>query len=393
MALFKLFKKASRILLSKVYSYIPKKENIWLFGSGGTFCDNSKYLYLYIINNHKSINAIWIAKNRDELKILKEKGYKAYHKYSCQGILSQLIADKVFYSNYIRDFWWILIIGSTKVNLWHGIGVKRIEFNLKDGPIAHIFNGSLKSKIMYYPHYVKPDYMLSSSEYISTNVFKDAFRLEDNQLLNYGYPRCEYLLSPEKFNNKLSTKILSNREIIKKYRHTYLYVPTWRSTNKNFFSEIFYDLDLLNEVCKKNNDFFCIKLHFNTPGIEELAQKDFSNLLFLDRKTDLYEYLDLFSCIITDYSSIYYDFIIQKNKKAILFPFDYSEYLQNEQSPIIPYYESISGSVVHSFKELTVLLEDYDKIEFVSPDIAKIFWGEVDKKSCSRIVSKMVKKD
>lgn len=378
------------ILLSKIISLFPKRHNLWIFASHANFNDNSKYLYLYVVGNHKSINAVWISKNRCELELLRSQGYKSFHRYSFTGILCQIFASTSFYSSYISNFCWPLVIGSVKVNLWHGIGVKRIEFNIKSGGIAHIFDNSLKSRILFFQHYVRPDYMLSSTEFVSEKVFKNAFRLKSEQLLNFGYPRCEYLLNSKIFNNKVDNSVRDFKELVNSFNHSYLYVPTWRSSNKNFFTDVFTDLDVLNDACSENGDFFCVKLHVNTPGFDKIVSREYSNIFFLENGVDLYEYIEVFDCIITDYSSIYYDFIIQNDKKAILFPFDYDEYMSDEQSTVLPYLESVSGTFVYTFDELLKALSNFDKLEEVDRNVVKLFWGNDYKNSSYSVVEKFI---
>lgn len=52
----------------------------------------------------------------------------------------------------------------------------------------------------------------------------------------------------------------------------------------------------------------------------------YSNLRIIDSSCDIYPILPFTDVLITDYSSIYYDYMLIPNKQILLFPFDEEEY-------------------------------------------------------------------
>lgn len=67
---------------------IPKDEKIWIFGAwfGQKYSDNSKYLFEYVNESCNDIKAVWIIDSEEHLKLLKEKKYTAYRKFSYNAI-------------------------------------------------------------------------------------------------------------------------------------------------------------------------------------------------------------------------------------------------------------------------------------------------------------------
>ena len=62
--------------------------------------------------------------------------YKAFYLWSLKGLFYSLIAGRYIYTFSVSDInpW---TIGWTKrVNLWHGVGIKNVEFKCKLGPLA-----------------------------------------------------------------------------------------------------------------------------------------------------------------------------------------------------------------------------------------------------------------
>ena len=118
------------IILSPITKIIPRNKNLWIFVflGGKEFLDNPKHLFLYTQNNHKEIRAIWLSKNKNILLALRESGYECYYTYSPQGFYFTLIAGYIFYSNLIlSDVNLIGSIGAIRINLWHGIPLKKSE--------------------------------------------------------------------------------------------------------------------------------------------------------------------------------------------------------------------------------------------------------------------------
>ena len=112
---------------------IPRNPKLWLFGStfGNRFADNPKYFYLYCNQFHKDrknggIRAVWITKQKEIVKLLRKNGYEVYYRYSLKGIWCCLRGKVYIFDNYSKDISFWLSGGAVKINLWHGIPLKKI---------------------------------------------------------------------------------------------------------------------------------------------------------------------------------------------------------------------------------------------------------------------------
>jgi CDP-glycerol glycerophosphotransferase len=86
------------------------------------------------------------------------------------------------------------------------------------------------------------------------------------------------------------------------------------------------------------------------------------NILVVDSQTDPYPLLQLSDSLITDYSSIYFDFLLTK-KPIIFFPYDYEEYLVESRELYFDYEKYTPGVKVKSMKDLEVALLAEDRYE------------------------------
>jgi CDP-glycerol glycerophosphotransferase (TagB/SpsB family) len=145
-------------------------------------------------------------------------------------------------------------------------------------------------------------------------------------------------------------------EHLRNYDDVIIYMPTWRDDNPDFISEAIPNFSLLNDVCKKNNALFVFKVHLNTVFKEDL--NTYSNLLKLDSSLDMYPLLPFSTVLVTDYSSIFFDYAALK-KKIIFYPFDLRAYKLKSRELYFNYEEITKGEIVsYSFNELLNIICD-----------------------------------
>lgn len=374
--MFNYLKYLLKIILYIIFYLIPRNKNIWLFrGFADKFIDNSKALFLYVNKEQPKIKAIWITSHQSTYNIVKSLNFECVMKRSFKGIYYSLLSKYQFYGDY-NDF--VTSAGAVTINLWHGTPLKKIEFDIKKGCLSVLFDNSLKSKINYAHIYRKPNYILSSSSFISDKCLQSAFKIRKDNCLNFGYPRNDCLFDK-------SQKIPNFK---KKYNKCFIYLPTWRDSNKDFFSDANLNLLDLNDLMKEKNSLFLIKMH---PATKLNVEIDgFSNILLLDDNVDLYSILLTTDVLITDYSSVFYDYMLL-DKKIIFFPFDKEEYLKNREF-YFDYEKSIPTKPILTFDELKCELFK----DFVLDDryrkIKSLAWTYVDGNSSKRIVNFFLKK-
>jgi CDP-glycerol glycerophosphotransferase (TagB/SpsB family) len=92
---------------------------------------------------------------------------------------------------------------------------------------------------------------------------------------------------------------------------------------------------------------------------------------------DIYSILPFTTTLITDYSSIYYDYLLMEDKQILLFPFDYEEYIANSKSLAFDFDEYTPGIRAYNFEELIYIMENNLNLDIPSKDnILKLFWGD-----------------
>jgi CDP-glycerol glycerophosphotransferase len=367
----KTIKKLKRLLiiLSKespvwVSSHFTEKDDhIWVFGAirGQKYMDNAKYLFEYI-HHHTDRTAIWISKNHEVVEDLRSKGYNAFYEYTTEAIDHAKKAKVAIIthrgSHKKADLPFYAFSKQTEIiQLWHGIPLKKIAFDDKvfsfrqnEDSLKWKITVFLKKKIFPFLNYVHEPSLIPALSEETQNIFSQAFRVPKSNVVITGYPRNDILLNTLENSEKRS----GPKKII--------YMPTFRgSVNSDFdlFLQYGFDVDKLDRFLSDENMILDIKLHpFNKPSqmlIEKLEQS--KNIFFLDHDA-IYEIISEYDMLITDYSSIYFDYLLL-NRPIIFAPFDKVNYLQNDRKFYFDYDEVTPGPKASNWSEIIELIQDF----------------------------------
>lgn len=184
----------------------------------------------------------------------------------------------------------------------------------------HLHHGTvLKDVSGIYDFGINYDCILCPSDHLK-ELYKRLFKIETSRLYVSGYPRNDLLFHGDK---TLLSKINCDQ-----FDKIILWMPTFRQHKNKIRSDtafqlplgipIFSDLEEMktfNEKLKVLNYLLALKLH---PAQDKtfINAASFSNIKILEdedltkHQIKLYEFIGLTDALITDYSSIYYDYLL-----------------------------------------------------------------------------------
>lgn len=371
-------------------SYIfPRSKNIWVFGSyPKTFVDNSKYLFLKFYEANadlKSVKAVWITKDRNLISEMRSNGYRSYHKYSIGGFYYCLRASVYIYSWTIRDINFWLSGGARLISLWHGLPLKKIGLAIKDHPdnslqkVKDVFNFYL-----YPSRYLKSTYFLSTFSPEISKIFKEAYPTK--HLIHAVYPRVEHFLLDDAERTSYINTIANTQEAellqyMKQFDKVWVYMPTFRDNKedeKQFQDKSIFDYSKINSILKSQNTLLLIKFHVSL--MNNVNGEKYSNIHFVNNKMDMYVILPNCTGLITDYSSIFFDFMLLK-RPIVFYNFDIQTYMKNSRQFYFEYDEVACGAVINNFKDLCNWFEEkkYQNMQVDYDSYIQRFWGTIQK--------------
>ena len=371
---------------------IPRNKNIWVFGSwfGEKYGDNSKYLFEYINKNCPEIKAIWLTKNNETLKFVRQKGYRAYKAYSFMGYFYTLMAAYGFVSTGYGDINFVPTANMKMINLWHGTGGLK-KCMMDDDITGMLSKPSLYKKLkkLFFPFAHDRYYSVIATSEVMVGIFKSAFRGLTKRVDVIGQPRCDSFYQPvpeSEFNKYL-------QELKKENKTIGIYMPTHRKEGKvNFAEFIQSELPVLNKKMNEMNIILLIKLHYYHLKNMKSLQQNFSNIIFVkdeDIEQDIYNILPITDFLISDYSSIYADYL-HLNKPIIFFPFDIDDYIKSDRDFYMNYDEITPGDKVYNWSDLynsiNNLILGKDTYINKRQEIHNLFNLYQDGRNCERVV-------
>ncbi|MCF7355617.1 CDP-glycerol glycerophosphotransferase family protein [Vibrio sp. CK2-1] len=197
-------------------------------------------------------------------------------------------------------------------------------------------------------------YFFSTSEAFS-ETWRACLNLKKEQVVIAGQARNEALNSTYPHYSKVL-------QLDKGKKHI-LYAPTWRPFNDTvIFPFEDFDAEEIGRFLQSNNCILHLRVHPNFESKISNDLKEISNLNLLSRNkiVDINEILGQFDLLITDYSSIYVDYLLIQ-KPMLFLPYDYVEY-ETKIGFTLPYHAVTPGPKPKEQKqflqEVTRLLKD-----------------------------------
>ena len=301
------------------FGQIRPDSHIWLFSStdNSHYNYNSRYLFEYVKENLPEITPLFVINDSELRNSLSSKYGKQYfiETESIQGIRQALSAGVWFTSAGLPAYGTGLHKKRLIINLWHGIPLKKIALldpNLK------------KAARIYFKKIFSENYtciLTTSHELIP--LMARSFAVSEDKIKVWGQPRNDGLFQKNDCREILGQLFPDLPE----YTKTVLYAPTFRDYGQvQLFPFKDFDQKQLEAFLDEKNMLLFIRTHVAEQG--SAAPKLGKRIRFLghEQAEDVTGILNIFDCLITDYSSIYIDYLLT-DKPMIFLPYDRQQYL------------------------------------------------------------------
>ena len=363
-------------IFSLMFRFFPIDSNKIVFCCymGKGYGDNLKPICEELLNvENADFDIVWVLNKSNYNKDM-PKGIRKV-KYKSLRYLYELTTSKIWIDNSRKEFVPFKRKNQYYIQTWHaGLCLKKVE---KDAelvlPKFYIRRAICDSK--------NADLFISNSLW-ETKLYNDSFWY-NGRILEDGIPRNDILI-----NSTKHVKI--KQEVYKKFninpnKRILLYAPTFR----NDFSLNAYNLDFnefltyLNKTTKAEWTLL-LKLH---PNISEKSYglnipKD---SIDVSNYGDLYELMISSDMLITDYSSLMFDYGYL-NKPLFLYASDVADYL-NDRGFYFDYYK-LPFPVATNTEELISVYNKYNKTTYMNK--LKKFYNEVGLKETGNSAKKIV---
>lgn len=357
----------------------------WVFSSvhNRTFNYNSSYLFLYVKEHCPEIHPYYVMNDDKKREELGEKYGKEYFlDGKTMAGIRKIISCKVWFTSTAPPLYGV---GFRKkyviLNLWHGIPLKKIGMEQK--------NLSWFTR-KYYKYLFADNYegVITTSSHL-VHIMSRSFLVEPERIKVWGQPRNDVLFSSNSEGKGLE-EVFSGE--LPPYEKVVLYAPTFRDHEPTqLFPFQDMDRECLCQWLEEKKIFLCIRLHlYDQTGYQWIQELDRtgSRIRFLneDRTVDIMEALKEFDLLITDYSSIYMDYLLT-GKPILFLPYDQEAYLK-ERGMNFPYDQVTPGPKPKTFQEFLNSMEDllYNHDGYVRQrESVNNFLNEIQRPCCADI--------
>lgn len=354
-----------------IFTAVPKRKDLWVFSAFQKrgYMDNVRYLYEWVTERHPEIEAYWLTLDDSVYRMLKDAGRPVLKMRTMECIKKMSRAEVAFVDHFVMSDYdnFSGFNDRTKVvQLWHGVGLKAIG-QLENTDVNGVmfsddilplpgdgFGTRLLKKLKYFRHaYFREKFeryfmLVCPGEERGLQI-ADPWHIPRERCFFSGHPRNRYL-HREKPDPNCPVKIL--------------YAPTYRwdvQKEREMVRHLIDSFAVIETCMKEINGEFMIRLHPHTwrnyASRITTALEGYPRIRY-DTEKDVYRTLGTYSVMISDYSSIAYDFVLL-DRPIIFYCPDLEEFMKNEDTLNYDYMEYSPGPKTKDWAETMEQVREY----------------------------------
>lgn len=347
-------------IFAEAYKNVPLDEKAVLyeaFYGRGMLCNPNGLFHAFMkrsdFNEYKHI---WVIDDFESNAAIMEE-YKDMDNVFFVAFLSDeyfvyLASVKYLINNVMFPAYYVKRPGQVYINTWHGIPLKTLGYDQVDG------NSAVGNTIR---NFLNADYLISPCEY-HTDVYKNAFKLDGiyaGKIIEEGQPRNDLTIYANRDDilarmKRNGVKVDADKKII-------LYAPTWKGQNyskPNVNPEEYYHFIEYIES-RVNLEEYQVLVKPHQVVYQYMKEETANTERFIPAELDANEILAVTDVLISDYSSIYFDFMVCN--KPILFYIPDVESYENYRGLYLGI-DQLPGPVTTKLSEIGDWLCDLDHV-------------------------------
>jgi CDP-glycerol glycerophosphotransferase len=340
---------------------VARNRSLWLVvgREHGKYVDNAKHFFWRVHEAPpRGVRVCFLTEDRLLTAKLCEMGACAV-RYPRPGALwallraGTIVVDTMDFPQHGRVG---LLRGARMIQLWHGAPLKEIELPIHTTRLARL--SSLKQMVLRLHkavtrRYFRYDLLISTSRYFSNAVFGTAFRAD--RVAETGYPRNDAMLDARTTARPLAMLNVDSAALTRMHEHragggrTVAYAPTFRKDRHSPFDTGRVNLERISAFCQQHRLLLVLKLHPLMQGRYSVDSLD--SIIDVSAESDIYPLLREVDILITDYSSIYFDYLLL-DRPVIFYPYDLLSYVADDRNLLFDYEAMTPGPKAFDFESL-----------------------------------------
>lgn len=342
-------------------SRMPVKSKTVIFESfnGKQYSCNPRAIYEYMRENHPEYKMYWSV-NKQYSTPFDEKGIPYISRLSIKWLFAMARAE-YWVVNSRLPLWIPKPKHTTYLQTWHGTPLKRLAMDMEE---VHMPGTNTKK---YKRNFIKEasnwDYLISPNGY-SSEIFARAFQF-NKTMIESGYPRNDFLHND---NNEETILLIKRRLNIPIDKKVILYAPTWRDDQFYAKGRYKFDLDLdLHQLRQELGNEYIVILRMHYLVAENFDLGPFEGFAFdFSAYEDIRELYMLSDMLITDYSSVFFDYANLKRPMLFFVP-DIETYRDKLRGFYFDFEKEAPGPLVKTTEETIEAIKEISSPNYKLP--------------------------
>ncbi|MEC1259392.1 CDP-glycerol glycerophosphotransferase family protein [Bacillus swezeyi] len=349
---------------------LPVKKKTVIFESfaGKQYSCNPRAIYEYMKENNPEYKLYWSV-NPEYTDIFEEKGIPYIKRFTLKWLFAMARAEYWVVNS--RLPLWIPKPGhTTYLQTWHGTPLKRLAVDMEEVHMPG--TNTEKYKKNFTMEASKWDYLISPNAY-STEIFARAFQF-NKTMIESGYPRNDFLHTD---NNAETIRALKEKMQLPADKKVIIYAPTWRDDQFYKKGKYKFDLDLdLAKLREEIGDDYVVILRMHYLVAENFDLEPFQGFAYdFSSYEDIRELYMVSNLLITDYSSVFFDFANLKRPMIFFVP-DIETYRDKLRGFYFDFEREAPGPLVKTTDEVIEKIWGTEASDYRLPDIFEPFYGK-----------------
>lgn len=234
---------------------------------------------------------------------------------------------------------------------WHGTPLKRLAHDIEAAEDMTFYRSAVSFAQMtqsYDIDVARYNYMISPNRFC-TEVFQSAFRIQRERLIETGYPRNDFICN----TTKEEMERLKEKYQLPKDKKIVLYAPTWRDNSyvaSGYTFELKADFHKWKEILGEEY-IVVFKPHYLIINTYEKDSSLQGFLYSIPAEADIRELYVISDMLITDYSSVFFDYAILK-RPIYFYMYDIEEYANDLRGFYLDIHKDLPGDIYTNEDEL-----------------------------------------
>ena len=347
---------------------------------GDFYSDSPKYLYQYLHEHYgDKYEFVWVMNHKGT----KIPGNPKTVKKLSLDYFRQAAKSKYWLINTRQSVMLSKRPEQIMVSTWHGTPLKKLGFDM-----GNLYLDDPQSKFNYKKDSAEWNYLISPNEF-TTEKLRSSFAYE-GEVLEYGYPRNDILYN---YTDEMVDKIKSDLNLPKD-KKVILYAPTWRDDESYDIGKVRFNLKLdLDNLKESLSDEYIVLIRTHYFIANNLDLSRFEGFVFdVSKYEDIAELYLISDILITDYSSVFFDFANLK-RPILFYTYDLDKYSNMLRGFYMDIHTEVPGPLLYTTDEVVDAIKNIDSVNMQYHDRYEEFYERFcsidDGNASKRIVEKI----